>query len=75
LREHIKKRELNSSQSRRIAINMLQRERANHTLESNALIQELSVRLAGSEPIRYRKIHLFAVSAQRMRRNGVEISG
>jgi RNA polymerase sigma factor (TIGR02999 family) len=56
-------------QLRRIANNMLRHERANHTLEPNALVNELFVRLAGSQPISYvDRIHLFALSAQSMRR-------
>ena len=34
---------------RRIAMRLLQRERANHTLEPNALVNELCIRLFGNQ--------------------------
>jgi RNA polymerase sigma factor (TIGR02999 family) len=54
---------------RQIAANLLQRERADHTLEPNALVNELCVRLFGSQVISYQdRAHFFAVAAQTMRR-------
>jgi RNA polymerase sigma-70 factor (ECF subfamily) len=52
-----------------IAARLLQRERRNHTLEPNAVVNELCVRLLGSEPIPYEnRAHFFALAAQTMRR-------
>jgi RNA polymerase sigma factor (TIGR02999 family) len=40
-----------------------------HTLEPGALVNELYIRLLGSEPIAYRdRAHFFAIAAQTMRR-------
>ena len=56
-------------QLRQIAANLLQRERANHTLEPNALVNELCVRLFGGQPVSYQdRAHFFAIAAQTMRR-------
>jgi RNA polymerase sigma factor (TIGR02999 family) len=56
-------------QLRQIAANLLQHERANHTLEPNALVNELCVRLFGSQVLSYQdRAHFFAVAAQMMRR-------
>src|SRR5215831_8125557 len=56
-------------QLRQIAANLLQRERANHTLEPTALVNELCVRLFGSQVISYQdRAHFFAIAAQTMRR-------
>ena len=54
---------------RQIAGRYLQRERADHTLEPNALVNEPFVRLMGNEPIAFNdRAHFFAVAAQTMRR-------
>jgi RNA polymerase sigma-70 factor, ECF subfamily len=56
-------------QLRQIAANLLQRERANHTLEPNALVNELCVRLLGGQVVSYQdRAHFFAIAAQTMRR-------
>jgi len=56
-------------QLRQIAARYLQHERADHTLEPNALVNELWVRLMGAEPIAFNdRAHFFAVAAQTMRR-------
>ena len=56
-------------QLRQIAARYLQHERADHTLEANALVNELWMRLMGSEPITFNdRAHFFAVAAQMMRR-------
>jgi RNA polymerase sigma factor (TIGR02999 family) len=54
---------------RRIAARFLHHERLHHTLEPGALVNELCIRLLGSEPITYRdRAHFFAIAAQTMRR-------
>ena len=54
---------------RQIASRFLHRERGDHTLEPNALVNELYVRLIGATPITYNdRAHFFAVAAQTMRR-------
>jgi len=54
---------------RQIAANLLQRERANHTLQPSALVNELCVRLFGSQVVSYQdRAHFFAIAAQTMRR-------
>jgi RNA polymerase sigma factor (TIGR02999 family) len=54
---------------RQIAARLLQRERRDHTLEPNAVVNELCLRLIGSQPISYRdRVHFFAIAAQTMRR-------
>jgi RNA polymerase sigma-70 factor (ECF subfamily) len=56
-------------QLRQIAARLLQRERRDHTLEPNAVVNELCVRLFGSQPIAYEdRAHFFAIAAQTMRR-------
>jgi RNA polymerase sigma factor (TIGR02999 family) len=56
-------------QLRQIASRFLQHERGDHTLEPTALVNELAVRLLGSEPIAYGdRTHFFALAAQMMRR-------
>lgn len=56
-------------QLRQIAARFLQQERANHTLDPTALVNELAVRLLGSVPIAYHdRAHFFALAAQMMRR-------
>jgi RNA polymerase sigma-70 factor, ECF subfamily len=54
---------------RQIAARFLQRERPDHTLEPNALVNELCVRLMGVAPLTYQdRAHFFAIAAQTMRR-------
>lgn len=54
---------------RQIAAHLMQRERRDHTLEPNALVNELCVRLLGNQPISYQnRAHFFAIAAQAMRR-------
>jgi RNA polymerase sigma factor (TIGR02999 family) len=54
---------------RQIAAHLMQRERRDHTLEANALVNELYVRLLGNQPVSYQnRAHFFAVAAQSMRR-------
>ena len=56
-------------QLRQIASRFLHHERGDHTLEPNALVNELCVRLLGAEPITFNdRAHFFAVAAQTMRR-------
>ena len=48
---------------------MLRRERPDHTLEPNAVVNELYLRLIGSQPVSYQdRVHFFAIAAQTMRR-------
>jgi RNA polymerase sigma factor (TIGR02999 family) len=55
-------------QLRQIAARYLHHERADHTLEPNALVNELCLRLMGGEPIAFNdRAHFFAVAAQTMR--------
>jgi len=54
---------------RQIAARFLQRERRDHTLEPNALVNELCVRLMGAQALTYQdRAHFFAIAAQTMRR-------
>jgi RNA polymerase sigma factor (TIGR02999 family) len=54
---------------RQIASRFLHNERGDHTLEPNALVNELWIRLVGSEPLHYQnRAHFFAIAAQTMRR-------
>jgi RNA polymerase sigma factor (TIGR02999 family) len=56
-------------QLRRIAARFLRNERDGHTLEPNALVNELCLRFLGSKPIDFKdRAHFFAVAAQTMRR-------
>jgi RNA polymerase sigma factor (TIGR02999 family) len=56
-------------QLRQIASRFLHHERGDHTLEPTALVNELALRLLGSEPIAYSdRTHFFALAAQMMRR-------
>jgi RNA polymerase sigma factor (TIGR02999 family) len=56
-------------QLQQIAARYLHRERADHTLEPNALVNELCLRLMGGQPIAFNdRAHFFAVAAQTMRR-------
>jgi RNA polymerase sigma-70 factor, ECF subfamily len=53
----------------RIAARFLRNERDDHTLEPSALVNELYVRLLGSEPVAFNdRAHFFALAAQTMRR-------
>lgn len=52
-----------------IASRFLRAERANHTLEPNALVNELWVRLIGGQEVPYQnRAHFYAVAANTMRR-------
>lgn len=54
---------------RQIAARFLNNERADHTLEPNALVHELWMRLVGGDPVPFQnRAHFFALSAQTMRR-------
>jgi RNA polymerase sigma factor (TIGR02999 family) len=54
---------------RQIAARFLRNERGHHTLEPAALVNELCIRLLGSEPVDYHdRAHFFAVASQAMRR-------
>jgi RNA polymerase sigma-70 factor (ECF subfamily) len=54
---------------RQLAARLLRRERPDHTLEPNAVVNELYLRLIGSQPISYQdRAHFFAIAAQTMRR-------
>src|SRR5215467_375701 len=56
-------------QLRRIATRFLRKERSDHTLEPSALVNELYVRLLGTEPVTFNnRAHFFAIAAQTMRR-------
>ena len=56
-------------QLRQMAARLLQHERRDHTLEPNAVVSELCLRLIGSEPLSYQdRAHFFAIAAQTMRR-------
>ena len=56
-------------QLRQLAVRLLQRERPDHTLEPNAIVNELYLRLVGSQPVSYQdRAHFFAIAAQTMRR-------
>ena len=56
-------------QLQRIAARFLRNERNDHTLEPNALVNELYVRLLGTEPVTFNnRAHFFAIAAQTMRR-------
>jgi RNA polymerase sigma-70 factor, ECF subfamily len=54
---------------RQLATRLLRRERPDHTLEPNAVVNELYLRLIGSQPISYQdRAHFLAIAAQTMRR-------
>ena len=56
-------------QLRALASRLLQRERSDHTLEPNAVVNELYLRLIGGQPVSYQdRVHFFAIAAQTMRR-------
>jgi RNA polymerase sigma factor (TIGR02999 family) len=60
-------------QLQRIAANHLRQERTDQTLEPNALVNELYLRLVGTAPLAYNdRAHFFAVAAQTMRRILIE---
>ena len=53
----------------RMAASVLRGERHNHTLEPNALVNELFVRWLGSAPVTFAgRVHFFALAARTMRR-------
>jgi RNA polymerase sigma factor (TIGR02999 family) len=55
-------------QLRQIAARFLHGERPDHTLEPNALVNELCLRLLGGKPLAFNdRAHFFAVAAQSMR--------
>jgi RNA polymerase sigma factor (TIGR02999 family) len=54
---------------RQMALRLLRRERPDHTLEPNAVVSELYLRLTGGQPVSYQdRAHFFAIAAQTMRR-------
>lgn len=56
-------------QLRALAVRLLHRERDDHTLEPNALVNELYIRLIGGSGVSYQdRVHFFAIAAQTMRR-------
>ena len=56
-------------QLRQMAARFLHQERGDHTLEPNALVNELCVRLLGGSPITFQdRAHFFAIAAKTMRR-------
>jgi RNA polymerase sigma factor (TIGR02999 family) len=56
-------------QLRVLATRLLQRERRDHTLEPNAVVNELYLRLTGGQSVAYAdRVHFFAIAAQTMRR-------
>ena len=56
-------------QLRVLATRLLQHERGDHTLEPNAVVNELYLRLVGGQPVSYQdRVHFFAIAAQTMRR-------
>jgi RNA polymerase sigma factor (TIGR02999 family) len=57
------------AQLRRLARRYMAGERAGHTLQTTALVNEAYLRLVGSEKVQWRdRAHFFAVAAQLMRR-------
>ena len=54
---------------RQMAARFLNNERAGHTLDPNALVHELWMRLVGGEPVAFQnRAHFWAIAAQTMRR-------
>ena len=54
---------------RQMAVRLLRRERPDHTLEPNAVVSELYLRLTGGQAVSYQdRAHFFAIAAQTMRR-------
>lgn len=61
------------SELRRLAQYYLQRERADHTLQSTALVHEAYLRLAGNDPPQWQnRAHFFGIAAHLMRQILVE---
>ena len=61
--------ELAYSELRRLAGHYLRAERPHHTLSATALVNEMYMRLAASEPIDWQnRAHFFAVAATQLRR-------
>ena len=57
------------SELRRLATNYLHRERAGHTLQPTALVNEAYLKLVGQRSAKWQnRAHFFAISAQLMRR-------
>jgi RNA polymerase sigma-70 factor (ECF subfamily) len=57
------------SELRRLATNYLRRERAGHTLQPTALVNEAYLKLVGQRNAKWQnRAHFFAISAQLMRR-------
>src|ERR1039457_3153826 len=53
---------------RRMAGSYMQRERAGHTLQATALVNEVYLRLAGGKPLPWQnRAHFFAIAAHSMR--------
>jgi RNA polymerase sigma-70 factor (ECF subfamily) len=56
-------------QLRQLAARLLGHERREHTLEPNAVVNELYLRLLGGQPVSFQdRSHFFAIAAQTMRR-------
>lgn len=54
---------------RQLAARLLRHERRDHTLEPNAVVNELYLRLLGGQPVSFQdRSHFFAIAAQTMRR-------
>jgi RNA polymerase sigma-70 factor, ECF subfamily len=54
---------------RALAARLLRRERRDHTLEPNAVVNELYLRLTSGQAVSYQdRVHFFAIAAQTMRR-------
>lgn len=53
---------------RRLAAGHMRRERAGHTLQATALVNEAYLRLAGADVQAADRVHFFALAAQMMRR-------
>ena len=53
---------------RRIAAAQMRKERAGHTLQATALVNEAYVKMAGSDAPANDRVHFFAMAAQNMRR-------
>ena len=54
---------------RRIAANYMKQERANHTLQPTALVNELYLKLMGGAPVAWQdRAHFLAVASQQLRR-------
>jgi RNA polymerase sigma-70 factor (ECF subfamily) len=56
---------------RRLASDFMQREPANHTLQTTALVHDAYLRLVDQRKVKWEnRAHFFAVAAQAMRRGG-----